>query len=292
MKSQLARVMFAYWGRRGALPQFTLEVARTALADPGIAASISVSRQVENFSTYRAAGLERALFAIDTFHSGAGALLQAWRIPLLRRRLYQRLRQDRTEAVIELMPHIWSPLVMPVVHAAGARYLTIIHDADAHPVDPTSRIKSLIDRAMTRADLVVTLSSAVADRLLATGRVPEDRLLPLFLPDLGYGPVQPRTPPAPGQPWRLLFFGRIMPYKGLGLFLDSIDQLRREGQAVEAGIFGEGSLAPHADRLARMQGVEVVNHWLTAPEIADAFSRYHAIVLSHTEASQSGVASV
>ena len=46
-----ARVMFLYWGRRG-LTQFALEVGRAAVADPGLQASLSVSRQNENFAAF------------------------------------------------------------------------------------------------------------------------------------------------------------------------------------------------------------------------------------------------
>jgi len=284
---EAARVMFVYWGRRGALPQFALEVARTARANPLIEATISVSRQNEIFPMYEEFG--PALFAVDTFSTNAGALFQAPRTALLRRRLYRRLRHDRTQAVIELMPHVWSPLVMPVVRKAGARYCSIIHDADAHPGDGTSWVKPILDWPLRTADLIITLSSAVAERLAGSGRVPRQRLLTMFHPDLSYAMRQVKHPPVPGEPLRLLFLGRIMPYKGLSLFLDSVDVLRDEGIAVEVGVFGEGPLGANSERLRRL-GAEVVNRWLSNDEIADAFARYHAVVLSYTEASQSGVA--
>jgi hypothetical protein len=102
------------------------------------------------------ADLGSALFPIFTFRTNAGAQLQAWRIPLLRHRFSQRLYRDRIQAVIGLMPHIWSPFVMAVVHAAGARYCTVVHDADAHPGDQTSWVKALIDRSPLSMDVVLT----------------------------------------------------------------------------------------------------------------------------------------
>jgi glycosyltransferase involved in cell wall biosynthesis len=129
----------------------------------------------------------------------------------------------------------------------------------------------------------------VANELEASGRVPSNRLCTLFHPDLSYKPRPERLPLSPDEPIRLLFFGRIMAYKGLHLFLDTVDQLRSDGIAVEAGVFGEGPLGSATERLQRM-GAEVVNRWLSGAEIAAALARYHAVVLSHTEASQSGVA--
>jgi len=283
-----ARVMFVYWGRRGALTQFTLEVGRAALANPDLAATISVSRQNEAFASYQEFG--PALFAVDTFAKNAGAVLLGWRIAILRRRLYQRLLNDRAKAVVELMPHVWSPFVMPAAKAAGARYVTIVHDAVSHSGDRRSQaVRWAVDRAMSQADLIVTLGGTVARRIEALGKVPGDKLRNLFHPDLSYGAPSERTPPRPGEPLRLMFLGRIMRYKGLPLFLDAIDLLRREGLPVEVGVFGEGKLGASAARLADL-GAEVINRWLSEAEMVSVLQRHHTVVLSHIEASQSGVA--
>jgi glycosyltransferase involved in cell wall biosynthesis len=284
---EATRVMFLYWGRRG-LTQFALEVARAALANPGMAATISVARQNERFGAFAECG--DALFPIDTFATNLGAMTQAWRIPRLRLHLLSRLMRDRTQVVINLMPHVWSSFMASTIRKAGVRYVTFVHDADPHPGDyRTNLVKRVLDRAMLEADLVFTLSEAVSGRLSANHRVPRDKLCTLFHPDLRYTPALTSQPPAPGAPLRLLFMGRIMPYKGLSLFLDAVDILREEHVEVEVGVFGEGSLGTSAARLEKM-GAEVVNRWLTETEISGVLRRYHAIVLSHTEASQSGVA--
>jgi glycosyltransferase involved in cell wall biosynthesis len=279
--------MFVYWGRRG-LTRFALEVARTAFEHKGLTATVSVSRQNEGFAAFEAFG--PALHPVDTFSSNKGLLTAAWRIPLLRRQLRDRLTQDRVEVVIELMPHAWSSFVMPVVQAMGVRHVTIVHDADVHPGDYRTRIvKSLLERSMRQADHVLTLSDAVAQRLMSTGRVPAHKLSNLFHPDFGFYRRAERSPPLPSEPLKLLFLGRIMPYKGLGLCLDMVDRLRADGLTVELGVFGEGRLGEFASRLEAM-GAEVMNRWLSDDEISAQLPRFHAIVLSHTEASQSGVA--
>jgi glycosyltransferase involved in cell wall biosynthesis len=113
----------------------------------------------------------------------------------------------------------------------------------------------------------------------------------VFLPDMQPPDSASHMPPSPGEPWRLLFLGRILPYKGLSLFVDLIEELIRRGIAVEAGVFGEGSLGSCGPRLLAL-GAEIVNRWLSDAEIDRVLARYHAVVLSHVEASQSGVAAV
>ena len=284
-----SRALFTYWGRRGALTQFALEVGRAALIEPNVAATISVSRHNESFTAFQEFG--PALFPVDTFRSNTGALLRAWQIPFLRKRLYERMRRDRTQVVIELLPHVWSPFVMSVARAVDARYCTIVHDADPHTGDRTAWMKAIYDRPMRWADMVVTLSATVARKLLSSGRVSEAKLLQLFHPDLTYAPRRSDRPGLPlrNAPIRLLFMGRILAYKGLPLFLDMVEVLRNEGISVEIGVFGEGALGGNAFRLEAMRA-EVVNRWLTESEIAAILPRFHALVLPYTEASQSGVA--
>lgn len=280
--------MFVYWGRRGALSQFTLEAARVALADTRYKAFLSVSRQNECFEEFAALG--PAVMPVDTFESDIGGIMQAWRIRRLRRRIVQRIKAEKIDAVIDLMPHVWSSFVAPAIKAAGARYIAVIHDAGTHPGDYRSFLAWWsLQRAARSADLILTLSGAVAGRIEANGIVPYNKILTLFHPDLDYSGRQLRQAPAPGKPIRLLFFGRIMRYKGLPMFLDAVELLRADGVPVEIGVFGEGQLGSSAARLQAL-GAEVVNRWLSAAEIGDVLRRYHAVVLSHTEASQSGVA--
>ncbi|MFC5327184.1 glycosyltransferase family 4 protein [Bradyrhizobium oligotrophicum] len=279
--------MLVYWGRRG-LSRFVQEAATVATSCPSIEATISVSRQNESFAAF--SEFEDRLVAVDTFSNDLGAIGQAWRIPMLRSRITREIVNRKIEAVIEFMPHVWSSVVFSVLKPHGVLYSSIIHDAEIHPGDYRSAlIGLLLDRTIAQADAVLTLSDAVAKRLLTARRVPEHKLFTLFHPDLDYGARRRTISLTEGKPIRLAFLGRIMPYKGLTLLLDSVEALRREGFQVELGVFGEGALGDNRRRLAAL-GAEVINRWLTEQEIAAILSRYHAVVLSHIEASQSGVA--
>ena len=104
---------------------------------------------------------------------------------------------------------------------AGAKYCSIVHDAVAHPGDMSGLAKGVLDRVITQADVVATLSSAVALQLREGGQ-PPDRIVTVFHPDLTYGPKKPRRPRDPKAPMPLLHLGRIMAYTGLGLFVDMV----------------------------------------------------------------------
>lgn len=280
------RIMFMYWGRRGS-SRFVADLMAATAGTPCAEATLSLSRQNDELASFLHLGARLSL--VDTFAASYGAITGAWRIPLLQRELAARLKSECTDVVIDLMPHVWSPFVSPAIQSAGARYICMLHDAVGHPGDRSGIVTQLLRRAAYRADHVLALSRAVGDRLLATRRFRRDRLTVLFHPHLGFVRGQrERPPPAPGTPLRLLFLGRIMAYKGLPLFLDTVDRLRAEGVAVSPGIFGEGSIALHARRITEM-GVELVNRRLSDAEVGNVLLRYDALVASHVEASQSGV---
>lgn len=280
------RTLFLYWGRRG-LSRLTYDLAAELEASGRRDWLLSVSEQNEVFHLFRR--FDDRLLPITTFNHGIGGFVGLHRLLYLRHAFVRRAKALGVDTVVNLMPHLWSPLVAPRIRAAGMRYVTIVHDADPHPGDPTSVLHGWGLRDILYSNKVVTLSQTVAGRLSATGRVRHGQLVPLFHPDLSFGaPVQPR-PPADGEPFRLLFFGRILPYKGLALLSDALEVLAEQNVHLELGVYGEGPVGEIRERLTAL-GARIHNGWVADSQVADVFRGYHAVVLPHTEASQSGVA--
>ena len=280
------RILFLYLGRRGIISRLMLEIMRSVHGRPDIETSVCLSRQNEIFRAFAEFGM--SVVGVNTFATDRGAIFAAWRIPALRQRIGAEIRRRRVSAVIELMPHVWSPFLVSAIRSAGARYIAVAHDAVAHPGDVTGMANRVINLAVTRAERVITLSQTVTARLQDSGHVSPDRISTLFLPNITYSSQNTRKPREPDAPLRVLFFGRILPYKGLGHFVDALERLRRAGLRVEAGVFGEGVLGVNESRLKGI-GAELVNRWICEEEIASILFRYDVMVVSHVEASQSGV---
>lgn len=275
------RVLLVYLGRRGALSEISLELARTSPERMVLV----VSRQNELFAEIAAAGAP--VVAVDTFESGHGALVNLPRVPLLRRRVTEAIREHGADTVIVLMPHVWTPLIAPAIKRAGARYVVVVHDADPHPGDLTALVHRWLLRDARLADRVVTLSEHVTMRLIERGVVAAERIRTLFLPQLGAGGRRVASA-RPDGPIGFLFFGRIMRYKGLPLFVEACENLRNEGRSFAIGVAGEGDIAALRPRLENL-GAEIVNRWIAPDAIADIMLRYDVVVAPSTEASQSGV---
>jgi glycosyltransferase involved in cell wall biosynthesis len=187
------------------------------------------------------------------------------------------------------MSHLWNGWLVPGLKRAGARNLLVVHDAQPHPGENYLLRNALMRRDVRQADAVITLTEAVRRQVLALCPIEAARCFVVPMGTFGYGGAQvhghqPRPLPV-GRPVRLLFFGRLRPYKGLDQLLAAHALLREDGHAVELDIVGSGSLGS----LVLPEGVRVRNEWVEEEEIPAIFARADIAVLPYTEASQSGV---
>jgi glycosyltransferase involved in cell wall biosynthesis len=274
------RTLFIYWGRRGAISELVLELTKVSDGD----AFFSVSRQNELFDQIRGSGAR--ILPIDTFNQGFGAILNLHRLSAIRRQVLAAIKEHRIEQVVVLMSHVWTPLLADSIRRTGVRYVVIVHDAVDHPGDATAMVSSWLIRDAMKADEVVTLSAYVRSRLVARFPKLADRTSVLFLPILRSITANSQT--KSDDQVGFLFFGRLLAYKGLPLFVEACEILRARNQGFRVAVAGEGNLGAWAGRLAAINAV-VINRWLNYDEVPALASGYDCMVLSNIEASQSGV---
>jgi glycosyltransferase involved in cell wall biosynthesis len=258
------------------------ELAEALRQTPDVEARFVVSTRMENLELLKRTG---AVDAIQTFDGVGGALAgAAFQGANIRAALRGVIRAWRPEAVIELMPHVWSPLLEGLFREERVRRVAILHDAAAHPGDVTGFVTGWLKASALRGDRIITLSRFVADCLIKESPTVGSRIQPLFHPDLKYA----RGAVGAEGPLRVLFLGRVLPYKGLDLLVEAIESLRAGGTAISLSVYGEGELGTLRPRLEAL-GADVVNRWLDDADIARALAHCDIVAAPCREASQSGV---
>ncbi len=189
------------------------------------------------------------------------------------------------------MPHVLDPLIAPAIRATGAN--SSLSSTTQHRIRATGPAvwRAELFRDPKHADAVVTLSNHVSSALLAQSVIESVQGAHAVSSEPRLRKHREAGSAGEGRALPLAVSRPNPPYKGLDLLIDAVEILRGRGYAVELGVFGEGMLGKNQRRLEAL-GAEVRNEWLGSAEISATVGRYHAIALSHIEASQSGIAAV
>ena len=278
------RVLVWQWGRRGAGPRYAAELARSFALVPGTTSLLSLAAGAE---LLRSAHPPRCDLPFHTYGGLAGFALRALRAPLLLPRLVAWLRAQQVDVALCAMPAPLDLVMAAALRRAGVPFAVVVHDADPHPGDGFPLQMRLQRRLLGQADGAIALSTHVADRLREQG-IGTRLLMTGALPPLMFGPPPP-PPGTHGGPLRLLSFGRLLPYKGLDLLAESLARLGRRDD-LQVRVVGSGPDSPVLDSLRALPGVTVENRWVPEDEVGPLLAWSDALVLSHREASQSGVA--
>jgi len=95
----------------------------------------------------------------------------------------------------------------------------------------------------------------------------------------------------PVEKHTILFFGRIVKYKGVDNLLKAVPEVLKEIPDLKVIIAGEGDFGQYEQYLADeiRPNVEVINRYIPEEEVAELFQRAAFVVLPYDDATQSGV---
>jgi glycosyltransferase involved in cell wall biosynthesis len=184
-----------------------------------------------------------------------------------------------TAALIELLRLFRTPLVLTV------------HDTAPHSDggSGTNFVEEKLRSRMRYAAAIVTLhgQSCVEEFRRMTpdfrGHITSAMHGVLMVPPLGTAPILPVE-------GRILFFGRMMSYKGLDVFLDAVEILATRGVRHQAVVAGRGpEMTRLRSRMAALPTVEAIDAYISPADTARLFQSAEVVALPYKDATQSGV---
>lgn len=200
----------------------------------------------------------------------------------------------RPDLVHIVAPHVWNlPLVM-WLREKGIPVVYTLHDPDPHVGTPLRRLVKWYTYWTARlADKVFVYGEVYRQRLVAAG-FQSDRLavVPLLHLFLGYQAEQ-KLWQAMAQPgWityepMCLFFGRLLPYKGVDILLDAFHLWRPSG--VQLVIAGNGDLNAVRNGRPLPEAVRVYDRHITDDLAVELFRTCRLVVLPYRDATQSAL---
>lgn len=278
-------VVLLHWGRTGAGPRLTYELARALLARDDVRVAVSDVSGTERDDDIARLGVPR--LAVPTYTTVGGAVLGLPRLAANIVRFRRFLRAVGAEVVVTPMYSLWQSAVIRLLLPRRVRLLATVHDAAPHPGDDHILKRWVRAAELGRADGVMALSASVASALRQRGHAPV--FVTVHGAFHGAGTAAPRPAPRRDPPV-LGFFGRILPYKGLDLLLKATALLRARGLDVVTEVHGDGTVPPGlagaSDHVAWRLG------WVSEERTNEVVAGFDLLVLPYREASQSGVLSI
>jgi glycosyltransferase involved in cell wall biosynthesis len=279
-----------YWGRRGGGAHYCLEVARELARRSEFNVHLSISRNCDLYAELKALNLPG--LDVDTYCDVGSAVMALSRVPQVRRDFENYLEEHEIDLVLCTMQHLWNPFMLSAIRRTGSRYVVTIHDAMLHPGERFLPYQWWLDWEIQQADGYVVLSDHVGSVLRARHRTTSDRItVAPSGPFNRFADTRSSCIQQAGRraPRRLLFFGRIVAYKGLDLLLDAYGRLKQTHPDLSLAIHGDGDLTPYRAAIDALADVTVDNRYIPEEELPGILERSDLVVLPYREASQSGV---
>jgi glycosyltransferase involved in cell wall biosynthesis len=295
--SENRRVLVWHWGKEGAGAKFTGALARGLRDMPGTELAVSAATS-SDLARDISDSTDLPLQSVKTFEGNkatwSGKLAAGFGLlglPRIGAEFSGALAEFGPDVALCAFQSIWDLAALPVLRRAASRFVLVLHDAEPHPGDRYLMRGKVLGWEVQTADALIALSAHVASEAQRIYGFPADRIYTVPHGAFTFGdPVtEPRAYPN-GRPFRILFFGRILAYKGLGLLIEAYRLLREQGFSIELFIVGSGDVSPYRDALQGLDGISLQNGWVDDDTIAKALLHADAVVLPYIEASQSGVA--
>jgi len=281
------KILITYWGRKGGGTQYTYELTKEFVTQFGDEIYTSFSKNSENFD--QAKLLTEQSFHIFTFDTFFGFLLNSLFLPIKLFLFYIFLKKNNIDMVYTTMGHVWTPFLSIMLKYAKIKHIFTVHDATTHPGDQTIPfwLNAMIYRNTFK---FVFLSKYVSEKFIERFSIDRQNIILTQSGILDYNcQVSTFQRYTEAQPFRLIFFGRILKYKGLEHLLKVQIKLEKIYNDIFLEIYGNGNIAQYSLDIKKIRNIKLENRWIHENEICKIFNKPCINIMPYIEASQSGV---
>ncbi len=208
-----------------------------------------------------------------------GVTRKTFNLPLLFS-IIHRIRKKKFDVLYFESLHIWN---LPILMMSGkAKTYQVIHEVIPHEGDSQVKQVDMMNKAVVRfADVIILRNRTYIRQMIKRYDISSDRVkyLELWRRYPGYT--------EPVHSGRVLFFGRINPYKGA----DNLLEIVRYCSDIQFDVMGrvDPQMQNIVEQLKKEKNVRLNNNYVTDEEMSAAFINCDWIIVPYNSASQSGV---
>lgn len=280
------RVILVYFGRMGGGPVYALEIAKKLKEKAELFCLIS--SQIENLKFWQEA--ELSFYKVPTYNNVFGFLISFFDLPKFLK-ICKKIKEFSPDVIYYPFFHPWQAKISSFFRKTPKVFT--VHDPIIHKGERNFIIQWLQDKIIRKSKRIIILSS-IFKQIIAEKGIPEENIdvIPHGIFDYYRNFRTVKDMPfrnAKQEQLTILFFGRILEYKGLGVLLRAFPLIKKRIPAVKLLIAGDGDTKPYKKLLNGLSDVKIINKWIRDEEIGEYFSAADLVVCPYSGASQSGV---
>jgi len=271
----------------GGMMHYATALANALAARPGLEVAMVLPASAQ--APQLAPSIARHEVPLDLRAGARHAFSTFWQLARVDRFL-KAVRASRPDVIHLNSSHPW---LIPTARRLANKWplVATVHDVDPHPGENSLR-RRLQGRAVLRhATAIAVHGSDLKAAVLARcpWRRPDEVVVTPHGTYTLFGAEPTRQPPE--RP-TVLFFGRIVAYKGLDVLLQAAPKVRDAIPGVRFVVAGEGNLEPYRALLEDRSLIELKAGYVPEDAVGPLFKDATVLALPYKEASWSGVASI
>ncbi len=279
-------VVLFYLGRKGAGPEYAIEMTKALSLKANLLCVISsyISNR-QDWLLLAENNKNVSLKEVKTFNSKTEFILRSLNIANFFK-IINVINKFNPDFIYTPMGNAWDRFIIPFCHCKHT--VKTIHDVILHKGEDSFIRKTRRKLLNYTAEKYVILSNTFKDTLVKQG-VSESNII--IIPHAvfkGYnkGPIFEDYK----QYNRILFFGRIVKYKGIEVLLSAMKNISMMNPDIILSVVGNGDIQPYNSLIVDCaKNVELHIGWVEDADVANHFEHVDMIIVPYTHASQSGV---
>lgn len=291
----MSSILIVFLGSRGGGVYLTWELFKALRTTPSNNYSTLISSNNPLLSEYNKL-YPTPLIVVKTHARSFGQVL--WHSILLVRPLMivGKILKANPDVVYFSMEHSWMPIIVVFLRLFRPRIKIVYTKHNPFQFDSLgsgiqNRILHAVDVFLIKKSHVIfTYSEFVKKSILLGTKVSANSVFSFHLGIVHHPHNSNWTHHGfcKSNTLRLLFFGRILSYKGIDVLAKSYELLKNENIPVQLTIAGEGEIDPICHQQLKRLGAIVMNHWISETELESLLAETDLFIAPYTRASQSG----
>lgn len=234
----------------------------------------------------------RKVFKIKTFKSSLLDFLVQTFIFSRFSKLLKILYQIKPKAVLTTHFHPWLIFIFFSRFFLKYKIFYAVHDNPFDPKEEGPPFATFLEGIFVKySDIVITYSKFIREdikKYLSNKKIETVYLgsYKELFPDFR------KSPEINKESLTILFFGRILPYKGIDVLIKALEILQEKGLKIETIIAGRGELDKESLEKIKRLGIEFKNEWTSNDELLSLLEKSDVLILPYKKGTQSGVISL